>query len=144
MDTEFFIERKRASFDIDASLLKELKIYTTETDQRTYEVVEKAIRKYIEENETEQQETMEQMEKEDVLKVHFAVFGKTITREVIFEDCDYKDEYPLFLTSNEKFRWMMDKYIEGIKVDDVYINVGALIDKLNDEYKKYRIMGGRK
>jgi hypothetical protein len=41
--------RKRASFDIDTELLKELKIYAIKEEKNTYEVVEQAIREYIRE-----------------------------------------------------------------------------------------------
>lgn len=41
--------RKRASFDIDASLLKELKIFAITEDKNVYEIVERAIRAYLKE-----------------------------------------------------------------------------------------------
>jgi hypothetical protein len=41
------IIRKRASFDIDVKLLKELKIYAIQRDKTVYEIVEHAIRKEI-------------------------------------------------------------------------------------------------
>jgi hypothetical protein len=39
--------RKRASFDIDIKLMKELKIYAIQRDKNVYEIVENAIRKEI-------------------------------------------------------------------------------------------------
>jgi hypothetical protein len=39
--------RKRASFDIDVALLKELKIHAIQRDKNVYEVVEQAIRQYL-------------------------------------------------------------------------------------------------
>lgn len=41
--------RKRASFDIDSDLLKELKIFAITEEKNVYEVVENAIRKYLRE-----------------------------------------------------------------------------------------------
>lgn len=43
--------RKRASFDIDTELLKELKIFAIREEKNTYEVVENAIRAYLKERE---------------------------------------------------------------------------------------------
>jgi transposase len=42
-------KKKRASFDIDSELLKELKIYAIIHDKNIYEVAESAIRKYLRE-----------------------------------------------------------------------------------------------
>lgn len=41
--------RKRASFDIDVEVLKRLRIYAIKEEKNTYEIVEKAIIKYLEE-----------------------------------------------------------------------------------------------
>lgn len=41
--------RKRASFDIDMDLLKELKVKAVLHDRNVYEIVEDAIRKYLDE-----------------------------------------------------------------------------------------------
>lgn len=41
--------RKRASFDIDSALLKELKIYAITEEKNVYEIVENAIRTYLQE-----------------------------------------------------------------------------------------------
>jgi len=41
--------RKRASFDIDVGLLKELKIEAVKRDKNAYEMVEEAIRRYLKE-----------------------------------------------------------------------------------------------
>jgi hypothetical protein len=41
--------RKRASFDIDSELLKELKIYAIREEKNVYEIVENAIRTYLRE-----------------------------------------------------------------------------------------------
>lgn len=42
-------KKKRASFDIDSELLKELKIHAIIHDKNIYEVAESAIRKYLRE-----------------------------------------------------------------------------------------------
>jgi len=42
------IQRKRASFDIDAVLLKRLKLHCVENDLNLYEVAEAAMRDYLE------------------------------------------------------------------------------------------------
>lgn len=41
--------RKRASFDIDNELLKELKIFAIMEDKNVYEIVEQAIKNYLKE-----------------------------------------------------------------------------------------------
>lgn len=41
------IVRKRASFDLDVNLLKELKIFAIRADKNVYEVVEQAIREHL-------------------------------------------------------------------------------------------------
>lgn len=41
--------RKRASFDIDTELLKELKIFAIKEEKNAYEIVEQAIRQYLKE-----------------------------------------------------------------------------------------------
>ena len=41
------IHRKRASFDIDAEVLKELKVYAVQHDKNVYELVEAAIKQYL-------------------------------------------------------------------------------------------------
>ena len=41
--------RKRASFDIDTQLLKELKIFAINEEKNAYEVVEQALRQYLRE-----------------------------------------------------------------------------------------------
>jgi hypothetical protein len=41
------IIRKRASFDIDVKLMKELKIYAIQRDKNVYEIVEQAIKQYL-------------------------------------------------------------------------------------------------
>ena len=43
--------RKRASFDIDSELLKELKIFAITEEKNVYEIVENAIRTYLRERE---------------------------------------------------------------------------------------------
>jgi hypothetical protein len=43
------VVRKRSSFDLDVDLLKELKIQAVMHDKNVYEMVENAIRKYLEE-----------------------------------------------------------------------------------------------
>lgn len=43
------VVRKRASFDLDVELLKELKIQAVIHDRNIYEIVETAIRKYLNE-----------------------------------------------------------------------------------------------
>lgn len=43
------IVRKRASFDIDVNLLKELKVQAVLRDKNVYEMVEQAIRQYLSE-----------------------------------------------------------------------------------------------
>lgn len=43
------VVRKRSSFDLDVDLLKELKIQAVMHDKNVYEMVETAIRKYLEE-----------------------------------------------------------------------------------------------
>lgn len=43
--------RKRASFDIDEKLLKELKVFAIMNDKNVYELVENAIRRYLREGE---------------------------------------------------------------------------------------------
>jgi hypothetical protein len=43
--------RKRASFDIESELLKELKIYAIREEKNVYEIVENAIRMYLKERE---------------------------------------------------------------------------------------------
>lgn len=44
------VVRKRASFDIDVDLLKELKVQAVLQDKNVYEMVEQAIRKYLRED----------------------------------------------------------------------------------------------
>lgn len=41
--------RKRASFDLDTELLKELKIFAVKADKNAYEVVEQALKEYLRE-----------------------------------------------------------------------------------------------
>lgn len=41
------IKRKRASFDLDVELLKELKKYAILHDRNLYEIVETALRQYL-------------------------------------------------------------------------------------------------
>lgn len=48
-ETEF-IPRKRHSFDLDVRLVKELKLYCVKEDKTLYEVVEEAIREYLQRN----------------------------------------------------------------------------------------------
>jgi hypothetical protein len=43
------VVRKRASFDLDIELLKRLKVFAVISDRNVYEVVETAIRKYLNE-----------------------------------------------------------------------------------------------
>ena len=43
-----FIPRKRHSFDLDVRLVKELKLHCVKEDRTLYEVVEDAIREYME------------------------------------------------------------------------------------------------
>jgi metal-responsive CopG/Arc/MetJ family transcriptional regulator len=71
-ETLFFVERKRASFDIDAELLKELKIYATENDRHVYEIVEDSIRIYLNEQEPEEEPEEEiEEEIEEIEQIHF-------------------------------------------------------------------------
>lgn len=43
--------RKRASFDLDTSLQKKLKLYCVQNDKNLYEVVEAALREYLQKQE---------------------------------------------------------------------------------------------
>lgn len=45
--TEYKIQRKRASFDIDKELLKTIKVKSVMEEKHVYEIVEDAIRSYL-------------------------------------------------------------------------------------------------
>ncbi len=47
-DDSEFVPRKRHSFDLDVRLVKELKLHCVREDKTLYEVVESAIREYME------------------------------------------------------------------------------------------------
>lgn len=49
INEHYSLVRKRASFDIDVKLLKELKIYAIHQEKNVYEIVETAIRQYLKE-----------------------------------------------------------------------------------------------
>lgn len=80
-----------------------------------------------------------QMKYEEILKVHIAVFGKTLARIGMREEYEYVHEYVLYLISHEGLRWMMDRYIEEMKADKININIGDLLDKFTEEYDNYLV-----
>ncbi|WP_166669614.1 hypothetical protein [Paenisporosarcina antarctica] len=47
MDSKKTSKRKRYSFDLDAELMKEVKIQSVMQEKNVYELVEKAIKKYM-------------------------------------------------------------------------------------------------
>lgn len=76
---------------------------------------------------------------EEVLKTHIAVFGRDLARVGMLNESkfDLALDYPYFLISNEGTRWMIEFYLKNLWADRRLINVGKLLDQLNEEYLLY-------